>query len=48
MVVTIQQKFSGSTTPGQSGPLTDSNDDVLRILQSSRITGVSQSDCVVY
>ena len=33
--------------PGQSGPVSDGNKGVLRIPQSSSITGTSPSDCLV-
>ena len=39
--------LSGATTPGQSGPQSDGNKEVLRIPQSSIITGASLSDCLV-
>ena len=39
--------LSGATILGQSGPGSDGNGGVLRIPQSSRITGTSSSDCVV-
>ena len=39
--------LSGATTPGQSGPGSHGNDGVLCIPQSSSITGVSPSDCLV-
>ena len=38
---------SGAATPGQSGPGSDGNKGVLCILQSSSITGISLSDCLV-
>ena len=38
--------MSGATTPGQSGPGSDSNEEVLHIRQSSSITGTSPSDCL--
>ena len=38
---------SGATTLGQSGPGSDSNEDILCIPQSSSITGASLSDCLV-
>ena len=38
---------SGATTPGQSGPGSDDNKWVLRIPQSSSITGALLSDCFV-
>ena len=37
----------GATTPGQSGPGSDGNEGLLRILQSSSITGTSPSGCLV-
>ena len=37
--------LSGDTIPGQSGPGSDGNEGVLRIPQSSTITGTSLSDC---
>ena len=37
----------GTTTPGQSGPRSDGNEEVPRIPQSSSITGTSLSDCLV-
>ena len=39
--------MSGATTPGQSGPGSNGNKGVLRIPQSSSITGTSPSDCLV-
>ena len=33
--------LSGATTPGQSGPGSDCNEEVLHITQSSIITGTS-------
>ena len=33
--------------PGQSGPGSDGNEEVLRIPQSSSIAGTSPSDCLV-
>ena len=39
--------LSGATTPGQSGPGSDSNEGVLHILQSCSITRVSPSDCLL-
>ena len=39
--------LSGATTPGQNGPGSDGNEGVLRIPQSSSITGTSPSDCLV-
>ena len=43
----IDRVLSGATTPGQSGPASDGNEEMFRIPQSSSITGVSPSDCVV-
>ena len=39
--------LSGATTPGHSGPGSDSNEEVLFILQSSNTTGTSPSDCLM-
>ena len=39
--------LSGITTPDQSGPESNGNEGVLRIPQSSSITGTSPSDCLV-
>ena len=39
--------LSGAATPGQSGPGSDGNEGVLRILQSSIITGIWSTDCLV-
>ena len=44
---TIDSSLSGATTPRQSGPGSDGNEGILRIPQSSSITGVSPSDCLV-
>ena len=43
----IDRTLSGATTPGQSGPGSDGIEGVLRIPQSSSITGTSPSDCLV-
>ena len=43
----IDWTLSGSTTPRQSGPESNGNKGVLCILQSSSITGASQSDCLM-
>ena len=43
----IDRTLSGATTPTQSGPGSDGNEGVLRILQSSYIIGASPSDCLV-
>ena len=40
----IDGTLSGATTPGLSWPGSDDNKGVLCILQSSSITGASQSD----
>ena len=39
--------LSGATTPGQSGPGSDVNEEVLHIPQSSSTAGTSPSDCLV-
>ena len=39
--------LSGATTPDQSGPWRDGNEEVLRIPQSSSITEASPLDCLV-
>ena len=39
--------LSGVTTPGQSGPESDSNEGVACISQSYSIIGTSTSDCLV-
>ena len=41
------KNLSGATTPGQSGPGSDGNEEVLCIPQSSRITVNSLSNCLV-
>ena len=43
----IDWALSGTTTLGQSGPGSNSNEVVLPILQSSSITETSPSDCLV-
>ena len=43
----IDRTLSGATTPDQSGPGSDGNEGVLRIPQSSTISGTSPSDCLV-
>ena len=43
----MDRALSGATTPGQSGPGSDGNKGVLRISQSSNITGTLPSDCLV-
>ena len=37
----------GATTPGQSRPRSNGNEEVLCIPQSPSITGISPSDCLV-
>ena len=39
--------LSGATFPGQSGPGSNGNGDILCIPQSSSITGASLSDCLI-
>ena len=39
--------LSGATAPGQSEPMSDGNEGVLRIPQSSSIIEASPSDCLV-
>ena len=43
----IDRILSGATTLGQREPGSDDNKGVLRMPQSSRITGVSPSECLV-
>ena len=43
----IDRILSGATTLSQSGPGSNVNKGVLHVLQSSSITGASQSDCLV-
>ena len=43
----IDRTLLGATTPGQSGPGSNGNEGVLRILQSSRIIRALPSDCFV-
>ena len=43
----IDRTLSGATTQDQSGPRSDVNKEVLRIPQSSSISGASPSDCLV-
>ena len=43
----LDRTLSGAITPGQSGPGNDGNEEVLRIPQSSNITGASPSDCLI-
>ena len=42
----IDRTWSGATTPDQSGPGSDDNERVLRIPQSSSITGTSLLYCL--
>ena len=42
----INRTLSGTTTPDQNGPESGGNERVLRIPQSSSITGTSTSDCL--
>ena len=42
----IVRTLSGTTTPGQSKPESDGNEEVRCIPQSSSITGTSPSDCL--
>ena len=43
----IDRTLSSATTPGQSGPENDGNEEVLRIPQTSCSTGTLPSDCLV-
>ena len=43
----IDKTLSGTTTPGQSGPGSDGNEEVLNIPQNASITGASPSDCLM-
>ena len=43
----IDMTLSVATTPDQSGAGSDDNEGVLRIFQSSSITGALSSDCLV-
>ena len=43
----MDRTLSGATTPDLSGPESDGNKWLLRIFQSSSITGTSQSDRLV-
>ena len=43
----IDRTLSSATTPGQSGPGSNGNEEVLCISQSSSITGASPADCLV-
>ena len=46
-ILPIDKTLSGATTPGQSEPGSDDIEGVLRIPQSSNITGASPSDCLM-
>ena len=43
----IDRTLSGATTQGQSGPGSNGNESVLRISESSSISGASLSDCLM-
>ena len=43
----IESTLSSAITLEQRGPRSNSNEGVLHILQSSSITGTSESDCLV-
>ena len=43
----IERALSGTTTPSQSGPRSNGNEEVIHIPQSSSIPGASPSDCLV-
>ena len=43
----MDRVLSGATTLGQSGLCSDNNERILRLPQSSSITGSSPSDCLV-
>ena len=47
MQLVLLVNLSGATIPGQSGPESDGNEGVLRIPQSSSITGTSPLDGLV-
>ena len=42
----LDRILAGATTPGQNGPVSDGNEGVLYIPQSSK-PGASASDCLV-
>ena len=44
---TIERTLLGATTLGQGGPMSDGNEEVLHIPQTSSITRTSPSDCLV-
>ena len=39
--------LSGASTPGQSEPVNNDNEEILRFPQISSSTGTSPSDCLV-
>ena len=43
----MDRTLSGAATPGQSGPGSDGNEEVLCIPQSSSITVTSSFDCLM-
>ena len=43
----IDRILYGAINPGQNGPESDGNVEVLSILQSASITGTSPSDCLM-
>ena len=45
--LSYDRTISGVTTPCQSGPVSDANEGVLCISQSSSITEATPSDCLV-
>ena len=46
-ILTTDKTLSGATIPGQSAPRSDGSEEVLCIPQSSSITGISSSDCLM-
>ena len=47
VLLPIKRALSGATIQSQSGPGRNGNEGLLRIPQSSIITGTSPSDCLV-
>ena len=43
----IERTLSGASTPGSKGPGSDNNERILRIPQSSSITGALPLECLV-
>ena len=43
----MDRALSGGTIPGQTGPGSGGNEGILRILQSSSITGTTLADCLM-